>query len=77
MTIKVEKGFNDAWGGISQLLDMIQFLGWSSEPAMISVNGVEVEATSYQYNETSKNLFLFYKFSMNEDYVVEFGSMAQ
>ncbi|KZS13425.1 Lysosomal alpha-glucosidase [Daphnia magna] len=72
LNIKVEKGSDDAWGGISQLLDTIQFMGWSSEPAKISVNGTDVETTLYEYNETSKNLFLFYKFSMNEDYVVEF-----
>ncbi|XP_057366105.2 maltase-glucoamylase-like [Daphnia carinata] len=72
LNIKVENGSADAWNGIPQLLDTVQFMGWSSEPTKISVNGVDVETTSYEYNETSKNLFLFYNFSMNEDYVVVF-----
>ncbi len=51
---------------------MIQFMGWSKKPTSVAVNGVILGKDSYAYNETNQNLFLFYEFNMNDDYVVEF-----
>ncbi|EFX87690.1 hypothetical protein DAPPUDRAFT_312136 [Daphnia pulex] len=72
LTIKVEKVSNKSWSGITQLLDTIQFMGWSKNPTSVAVNGVILGKDSYSYNETNQNLFLFYEFNMNDDFVVEF-----
>lgn len=66
------KSEESAWTGIDQKLDSIQLMGWPFPLESISVNGEEIDPTLYQYDTDTKNLYLNYPFTMNDDYTVSF-----
>ena len=72
MRISVQKG-SDSWSPIQQMLEMVQIMGWPSKPASIAVNGENLQPDDYSYDQTTQNLFLTYKFNMNNNYNITFS----